>query len=236
MDIKYLTGGVAAIVLALSTAAGAATFNFNDIADNTGGPFLLTNGLTTPGGEGGWASIIGAGLGVVDGGIGVIASGSNANQSAADAYLDAGNAGLGVCSSGTAGGSCAGNSDDNVNGSGSGETLKLSFVDDATDSALGVNISSILFRKQNHGLFNGIIDVFGGELTVAAGLVTANLNLLQTGSSMYSFIWDGTNTGDKDFYIDNVVVAPVPIPPALLLFASALGGLGFLSRRRKANA
>lgn len=40
----------------------------------------------------------------------------------------------------------------------------------------------------------------------------------------------GSNQG---IFLDTVAVAATPIPPALLLFASALAGLGFLGGRRK---
>lgn len=36
-----------------------------------------------------------------------------------------------------------------------------------------------------------------------------------------------------DDYALAAIVSPVPIPPALLMFGAALGGIGFLSRRRK---
>jgi choice-of-anchor C domain-containing protein len=36
--------------------------------------------------------------------------------------------------------------------------------------------------------------------------------------------------------LDNVTIAATPIPPALLLFASALGGMGFLGYRRRKQA
>jgi choice-of-anchor C domain-containing protein len=43
----------------------------------------------------------------------------------------------------------------------------------------------------------------------------------------------GSNSGAA---IDNISIAATPIPPAILLFASALGGMGFLGYRRKKQA
>ena len=52
------------------------------------------------------------------------------------------------------------------------------------------------------------------------------------GDDVLTFAADGSNT----FYgpaLDNVSIAATPIPGAILLFGSALGGLGFLGYRRK---
>jgi len=40
------------------------------------------------------------------------------------------------------------------------------------------------------------------------------------------------NVGVDDYALA-AIMSPVPIPPALLMFGAALGGIGFLSRRRK---
>jgi hypothetical protein len=49
-----------------------------------------------------------------------------------------------------------------------------------------------------------------------------------------SFTWQPDSTDLNWTWADNVVVSATPIPAALPLFMSALAGLGFLARRRKA--
>ncbi len=47
---------------------------------------------------------------------------------------------------------------------------------------------------------------------------------------------DGGGDRDYDDMVVRMEVSPVPVPAALPLLASALGGLGFMARRRKAKA
>ncbi len=64
-------------------------------------------------------------------------------------------------------------------------------------------------------------------LTFATGLMREG-NLFGIGAML-----EGT-----DFYLASVTVSTisaVPLPPALLVFASALGGLGWFSRRRRTS-
>jgi hypothetical protein len=49
-------------------------------------------------------------------------------------------------------------------------------------------------------------------------------------------ILPGWSSGTIDFAHLNIAIATTPIPAALPLFASALAGLGFVARRRKATA
>jgi hypothetical protein len=51
-----------------------------------------------------------------------------------------------------------------------------------------------------------------------------------------SFTWQPASFDLNFVWADNVVVSTTPIPAALPLFATALAGLGFLSRRKKAAA
>jgi choice-of-anchor C domain-containing protein len=46
----------------------------------------------------------------------------------------------------------------------------------------------------------------------------------------------GTSGGPAGMALDNINIAATPIPGALLLFGSALGGMGFLGYRRKKQA
>jgi hypothetical protein len=58
------------------------------------------------------------------------------------------------------------------------------------------------------------------------------------GNSLYLFL-DDLGGGDDDNHDDLVVrvdVTPVPLPAGIWLFGAALGGLGLLGRKRRANA
>ncbi len=58
------------------------------------------------------------------------------------------------------------------------------------------------------------------------------------GDSLYLFL-DDLGGGDDDNHDDLVVridVTPVPLPAGIWLFGTALGGLGLLGRKRRANA
>jgi choice-of-anchor C domain-containing protein len=52
-----------------------------------------------------------------------------------------------------------------------------------------------------------------------------------TGTALLTFA--GVNAGPAGAALDNVTIAATPIPGAILLFGSALGGMGFLGYRRK---
>ncbi len=55
-----------------------------------------------------------------------------------------------------------------------------------------------------------------------------------TGDFLYVILKDISPLSSPDgFDVVSVSVSAVPLPPAVLLFGAALGGLGFLSRRRK---
>ena len=171
---KYcLALAVAAIGAATihSHAAEAATFDFADVADKLGGPFAVTGGGTIVGGEGGWTSIVGPGVGLLDTGSGISVVGtatSSAGGNTVDAYLDKGSAGLGVCS-GFNGSQCNPANDDNVGAiggsgnvnDGSFETLILTFSE-------VVRLDEVLFAGEGHGDFNGSVTVNGRSNDIAA--------------------------------------------------------------------
>jgi hypothetical protein len=64
------------------------------------------------------------------------------------------------------------------------------------------------------------------------GWITQSVTFIATASSAtLTFLsQDNTSFGPA---LDNVTIAATPIPGALLLFGSALGGMGFLGYRRK---
>ena len=122
------------LAVTVAPAANAAVFSFSALA-NEGEAFWDAK-ATDPTAAGGSFD------GVTDiwtiGGIGVKATASGSTSPASRAYLDAGNAGLGVCSSS----SCAGSSDDNTGivgggtGAGTSEVLTLTFSQEPRRSAL----------------------------------------------------------------------------------------------------
>ena len=219
---KLLLTTVSVAAISGASLASAATFNFIDLIDNQGV------------GEGTWdfkadTAPISGGVWTV-GGIGVSASATSVSSPGnAKAYLDAGGAGLGVCSTVNASSQCGTSSDDNTGIAGdptSGtnyETLILSFT-------TAVTLDSLLFMDREHKIhtddfslkINGILWSPGGSF---AGIGPA---------STYSFerIF-GSDKNTRDFYLGTAAVTAVPLPAAAWLFGSALIGLAGIARKRK---
>jgi len=212
------TAAITTTVVFLSvSASSAAVFDFQRMADdNTYTPYHGEKGFST--------------LGVTIGGINLKATGSatNDDDNQQYAYLDKGRAGLGVCKDLTGGLQCAPSSDDNVT---YGETLSLVF-----DTK--VVIDSITFRDSGHniweandnGFFSLQIDDNGFNATPFAPFPAMLMG------TEFDFKYLLAKGSDWQFYIDSITVSAVPLPPALLLFGAALGGIGFLGRRRKEKA
>jgi hypothetical protein len=147
---------------------------------------------------------------------GVQASASNNGDVVSSfAYLDSGNAGLGVCSTPTG---CTGSSDDNTGLAGdigpALETLILTF-------STTVKLDSLTFRKRNHGMYgagdlkislNGTDFVSGGDLSGAVGTVFELARL-------------DDSDGGNDFYLDTAIVSAVPVPATAWFMLTTVGGL-----------
>jgi len=150
------------------------------------------------------------------------------------AYLDAGNAGLGVCQKLKGAAQCDPNSDDNVTYN---ETLRLVFSETVT-------LNSVTFKNGNHGIdfaddadfvLNGdtfsLINIF--DVPGANGVGTVfefhNPNFLggSNVSNNYQFY-----IAELDYTIKGIT-PEVPIPPAIWLFGSGLVGMIGIARRRK---
>lgn len=215
--IKLVSAAIAA-ALVLPTAVNATTFNFAAIADGD-----ASYGIA--GGERGAAAFT-----FVKDGISVTASGfATGNPSTAyNAYLDSGNAGLGVCQALTSSNQCTPSSDDNVT---FGESLMLVF-----DQV--VSIDTTTFVNGNHGTnFNGnfVLSIDGGPATTIA-----LTNIYATPLVGTQFVFANPNAGggstvsnDQQFYINVLNVQPVPVPAAVWLFGSGLLGLVGVARRRQ---
>ncbi len=143
-------------------------------------------------------------------------------------------AGLGVCSAGlTAAPSfqCTEGADDNVSGvsPSEGETLTLKFFsDEAANNPLSVTIQDIFFRNEDHlaSFSENSIAINDGGGFIIYPLI-ANFTTPLTGT-VFDFKYN-----DRQFYISNLTVTPVPLPAALPLFLSALAGLALLGRRQR---
>lgn len=141
------------------------------------------------------------------------------------AYLDQGNAGLGVCSKGldTDGkgtNQCNPGNDDNVTVN---EILNILF-----DQTVTVDFSQSIFRDGNHGNYTPPnpyiqVSVNGGAFGVM------DVSSVMSGYS-FDFLTEDDN---QQFYIDALTVSKVPEPSIIALFAAGLFGIGF-ARRRKA--
>ncbi len=211
---------ISALLLLGSLSANATSFDFAAIADGDG-----SYGVAA--GESGASSFV-----FTKDGLSVTATGFNATDSNMSyfAYLDSGNAGLGVCQA-LSGTQCAIASDDNVTYN---ESLKLVFSQE-------VDIVSTLFRNGSHGTsFNGMfgLSVDGVESTET---LVANYTNVLTGTE---FIFTNPNSLEgnrKQFYISALDVvtsspAPVPVPAAVWLFGTGFVGLVGMAKRRKLDS
>ena len=142
------------------------------------------------------------------------------------AYLDQGNAGLGVCSKGLATQSskgtnqCNPGSDDNVTVD---EILELVF-----NQTVSIDFSQSTLRNGGHGIYT--IPEPYIDISLDGGSNWLVLNRTQTLVSDSFFF--RTNDDNHQFYIDSLAVTAVPEPSVIALLGLGLAGLGFSARRR----
>ncbi len=167
------------------------------------------------------------------------------------AYFDHGGAGIGVCQDYyTSNLQCKIASDDNVTGplqyQGPAEILSLAF-----DESL--QIDGLLFRNEGHtatfqsgrikiAVSDGVGTISDAAYTsyalqtslagslLGAGLVDLSSFNLTSGDFVHMMF------DNQQFYLSGLEVTAIPLPPAVILFGSALLGLGALRRRRMKKA
>ncbi len=248
MTIK---GALAAATIAFATATSsqAAVFDFEKMADD----FWNTIVSQPDGGkyEPTLAQFANSSLGgaLTSEGI-TVSAGALYNDLAADPFLDHGRAGLGVCHSGDTnfasglGGNvsnCSSSNNWNPNTSGNdwgatqtgddnvttGEVLTLTFSQDVK------LVGDIKLPNGKHNLVNSSIDIDDGTgwstYAVASGYLT-NFGGLEA-SDTFRF---RTTQGGQQFYIGLLTVQAIPVPAALPLLVTALGGLAVMRRRKQA--
>ena len=143
------------------------------------------------------------------------------------AYLDQGNAGLGVCSQGLktdrkGDNQCNPGSDDNVT---ENEVLAISF-----DQLVSIDFSQTVFRDGGHHVHTPSIDI---------SLDGSSWNLMDLSATLNStsFYFRTNPVHDTNqFYIDALAVSAtqVPEPGSLALLGLSLVGLGFSRKQAKA--
>lgn len=199
------------LIFSAPVYAASVSFNFSAIADGD-------SSYGVEGREQGASSLI-----FTKNGISVTTTGFNTITPSIDyfAYLDAGNAGLGVCQQLNGDNDqCKIGSDDNVTYN---ESLKLVFNEQVT-------INETVFKNGAHGTnFDGdfLLSIDGGP-----AMTIALTNIFSTPITGQEFIFSNPNVGggshvsnSQQFYISNLDVAPVPIPAAVWLFGSGLIGI-----------
>lgn len=174
-------------------------------------------------------------------------------QNSVDPFMDKGNAGLGVCSTGfdesVTVGSYIGQSQCSTQYKSSGgqlthqpsddnlvqpEILKLSFGN------LQVKIDDLHVRNGTHGFSSGhiLISTDGSFDTTndLFSITAANegfVNLTGLGASNMFWFSSTGNGGAPEIYLDAMTVSSVPVPAALPLLLAGIGGLGLMGRRRR---
>jgi hypothetical protein len=112
----------------------------------------------------------------------------------------------------------------------------LAALESTTNLTIGPNGFSSLFLSWVGPGGSGVLQ---GPIDVIAGVTDLPLGLTIPGIYQLFLAWTLPSTGANGTYSTSVLTPdregqnPVPLPPALILFGSALVGLGVLGRRRR---
>ena len=151
-------------------------------------------------------------------------------------YLDAGNAGLGVCQVLDANDQCDPGSDDSIQQVGNvTEGVGIDFNSFVT-------ITNLSFVDGRHdpidAMNDGLVDVFLTPTVTPTfrALFSDLVAMVTSGDPMFQDLtFIGFVFVDKAFYVSSITVSDIPIPGAIPLLLSGLAGLGFASRKKKAT-
>lgn len=240
---RFLTAATVAGAICAGGMAHAVTFDFEALADT----FYGDNGY-----EAIWEQAVGADgwwEGDGDGTLQIMAGVQNAKPGAptsgegyAHAFLDSGNAGIGVCSTGV----------DTSNATGIGGEMSLcatgysgslgNLVDKGDDNVADPEVLELKFshmakatfglvRDANHNLANGTMEIAvdGGSFVtynVANGVIQG------TGNGLKGMTFWLRPDAQGQGYVAKVEGVAVPLPAAGFLLLGAMGGLGIAARRR----
>jgi hypothetical protein len=121
--------------------------------------------------------------------------------------------------------------DDNINGS---NVLTLTFATPVTLKGVATlfDPGHSPFGSGNPLTGDFLLSVNGGTFNMVT-FATANDEGLNLYGTSFAFEEDSSSTGDVTFYVSALEYQNTPIPAALPLFASGLGVIGLLLRRRK---
>lgn len=159
------------------------------------------------------------------------------------AYLDAGSAGLGACSTVDGQAQCGTGSDDNTGSAGDVNTGYAEWVGFGLDG--DSFLDNIIFRDRDHVLlgsfvidllFNGtyIFDYVVGPGGISAADLIANFGTNVLSDNSIIAFGRADSERSQDFYVDGLKATQVPLPAGGVLLLTALGGIGLIRRRRKA--
>ena len=217
MKIKSLFAPIAALpLLFVSLNASALTVDFIDLTQGSGQL-----------GESSWATLSLPSIY----GLEITGHATNDDDNAQFAYLDWGNAGLGVCKDatppsganpGSSTNSCNPSSDDNVT---VGEYLEFTFDQD-------VVVENLWFNNNHDGGFGmgDMVTINGMAYDVSTGYADG-----VNGIGSFSLLTGQVlriDYNNEEFYVSGMAVSAVPVPAALWLFGTALVGFIGLGRRR----
>ena len=263
--LKYFGRACVLAAMSVSMVAGSGVANAATLLDIV--DFIDSSGAGDTDNAGFGEKAVTAAVGTLQiSGVNVIAYGGlvnpGTNYSTPYAYLDGGNAGMGVCSSGiSASFQCSTPSDDNVTqkANGDNEILSIAFTDKWT-------VDQLLFRYEGHtpefyadgsnttiaagsekiidiAIVNGAYTSYTIENVGDAGLLGAALigwsSLIDLASNTFIHM----KFNNEQFYLSGVLlsqspgqITPIPLPAGIIFLLSGLLGLGMLGRLRRKNA